>query len=89
MKHRFKSIEGAVRRIREMDKIIARDEEICQRYANDRRLLARLCADGPCFNNPLEVFAAKRRRDEILREDGLKPDGTSIYSLVKPEGATP
>lgn len=34
----------------------------------DRRALAKLAADTPQFFNPLDVFATKQLRDEVLRE---------------------
>jgi hypothetical protein len=85
-KHRYKSIEGAVRRIRELEKIIAHLEQIAQAMkdrertlAHTRRLMAMLAAEGPAFDNPLIIMEAKMLRDEILREEcKLAPDGNPL-----------
>jgi hypothetical protein len=48
-------------------------------------VLARLAADGPCFDSPVMVMAAKHIRDWILKEQcGLNPDGTK-YEPSTPE----
>jgi hypothetical protein len=85
VKHRFKSIEGAVRRIRQLEKqqriatgiLTGRNLEIKQ-LDSDRKLMARLAADGPCFFNPLEAMAAKQRRNLLLAAQWLNPDGSPV-----------
>ena len=66
LKHRFKSLDGAVRQLRHTER--TRDWYI--RYAINAearlKLMARLASDVPQFSNPLEVIAAKKIRDEIL-----------------------
>jgi hypothetical protein len=81
-KHRFKSIEGAVRRIRQLEKIIEQYRDISgdlsadnQIFDQDRKLMARLAADGPCFDNPLIIYEAKCLRDRLLAMQRLTPDG--------------
>lgn len=77
MKNKFKSIDGAVRRIRELEKIVESYEGIATRFKNDRNLMAKLAADGPTFYDSFAAMAAKIRRDEILKEMGLAPDGNT------------
>lgn len=84
MKHKFKSIDGAVRRIRELEKIVASYGAIVSRLNNERQLLAKLAARGPCFYNPLEAMVAEKLRDDILRRVQLNPDGTSIEKTTAP-----
>ncbi|HYF35134.1 MAG TPA: hypothetical protein VD994_07605 [Prosthecobacter sp.] len=77
-KPRFKSIESAVKRLEQYK---AAFKDACQRAKDamaDAKLMARLAADGPCFDNPLEAMAAKNRRDELLAIQGLRPDGKHI-----------
>lgn len=83
MKHRFKTIEGAVRRVRQLEKIVdlyvrADAALLCERKATAKKLemLARLSADGPAFMNPLTVYEAKSIRNEILAKHGMNPDGS-------------
>lgn len=76
MKHRYKSIDGAVRRIRQLEEIVADYRDITDRYAADRNTLAKLAAKGPAFFNPLEAMAAEEVRDRILASMGMNPDGT-------------
>jgi len=45
----------------------------------ERRLLAKLAADGPAFYHPPTIHAAKQLRNQILRDEcKLNPDGTPI-----------
>src|SRR5690606_28275785 len=64
--YKAKSLKGAERRVREQQKVIERLMLLGERYARDRRLLAKLAADTPQFDNPLAIFEAKKIRDEIL-----------------------
>lgn len=66
MKHKFKSIDGAVRRIRELQRAIQDRDELLNRWSRERQLLAKLAADEPHFFNPLDVAQAKKIRDAIL-----------------------
>ncbi len=76
MKHRYKSIDGAVRRIRNLEKMIARYEGYCLRYEAELKAVSMMAADGPAFDNSLVAMGAKEIRDRVLREKcGLQPDG--------------
>lgn len=81
--HKFKSLDGAVRRVRELERQVANDrrvyEDIISRRSNEIVALAKLAATGPAFFNPLEAFAAEAIRDRILRTCcKLKPDGSPL-----------
>lgn len=76
MKHNFKSIDGAVRKIRTLEKAIVQYQRICDRLEFEKRQLAKLAATGPVFFNPLDAIAAEKLRDETLARIGLNPDGT-------------
>jgi hypothetical protein len=65
-KHRFKNVNNAARRVRELEKRIEEYEEICTRLELQKLLLARLAATTPQFSNPLAAMAAEQLRDEIL-----------------------
>ena len=78
MRHKFKSVEGAVRRIRQLEKIVVDCSGLLKRFDDERKSLAMLAADGPCFFNPLVAMEAKQLRDELLRQMKLNPDGTFI-----------
>jgi hypothetical protein len=67
MKHRFKSVDGAVRRIRQLEKAIKERDALLERWSHERTILAKLSAKTPQFYNPLEVVYAEQLRDEILR----------------------
>lgn len=67
MKHKFKSLNGALRRIRELRRHINERDELLDSWSRERKLLAKLAADTPQFYNPLQVAEAKRIRDEILK----------------------
>ncbi len=73
-----KSLEGAARRVRELQNIIEQYERHGQERRREVILLAKLAAKGPAFTNPLEAFAAEHIRDQWLRIVGLNPDGTPI-----------
>ncbi len=78
MSRRFKTIEGAVRRIRQLEKQKEVLDTLLEEYARDRKQLAMLAAKGPCFFNPLVAMEAQTLRDEILKDMGMNPDGTFI-----------
>ncbi len=54
--------------VRNLRKQIAVRDELLERYAMERKILARLAARTPQFFNPLVVFEAEQIRDRILRE---------------------
>ncbi len=83
MPYTAKSLAGAQRRVRELerawknttiflDKIAGENKELQEHIVE----LAKLAAEGPCFDNPLIVYEVKKYRDQILRAVGLNPDGT-------------
>lgn len=74
--YQAKSLSGAQAEVRRLRKQLIEAHDLLDRYHDQRRTLARLAADGPAFFNPLQVAAAKRLRDKILRWDGMNPDGS-------------
>jgi hypothetical protein len=66
VKHRFTSLDSAVRQIRRLEKLIAWYELRMRQMDNQIHLLAKLASRTPEFHNPLEVMAAEKLRDEIL-----------------------
>lgn len=68
MKHKYKSIDGAVRRIVQLKRTVAVYEKLCSQYNHERKLMARLASERPEFSNPLVVWDAKKIRDEILED---------------------
>lgn len=89
-----KSIAGAQRRVRELEKHIVNLDSIIgywidreKNCANLCKILARLAARGPAFFNPLEAMAAENVRDGILREMGMNPDGTFIETAESQRSA--
>lgn len=74
-----KSLSGAQARVRQLTRIVAEYDRLAGEFKRDRDLMAKLAADGPCFNNPLEAIAGKQVRDRILREVfNLAPDGKPL-----------
>ena len=73
--YKAKSLAGAEMRVRELQRQLREANEILERWAMERKLLAKLAAKGPCFDNPLIVFDAEKIRDGILKNCGLAPDG--------------
>ena len=47
-----------------------------ERLTSEGIALAKYCADGPAFFNPLEAISVEKLRDMILDSVGLNPDGT-------------
>lgn len=47
VKHRYRSIDGAVRRVRQCEKLIAYLHQLTDRLNRERILLARLAAETP------------------------------------------
>lgn len=85
-KYKPRTIQGARNRVlalmKEADDAYALVRELRQenfKLIEQCKILAMLCADGPSFDNPLHIAAAKTLRDEILRREcKLNPDGTRI-----------
>lgn len=71
-----KSLPSAQRLARYLRKQLDEAHERIARFHQDRLLLAKLAAKGPCFHNPLEAMAAETVRDEILLKHlRLLPNG--------------
>lgn len=66
MTYKAKTITGAERRVRELQRDLRRVRKLLAEYASERRALARLAAETPQFSNPLDVWEAKAIRDRIL-----------------------
>ncbi len=77
-KTRFRSIESAERRIRQLQRRIQDYEAICARKTDELHLLAKLAATGPAFFNPLEAAAAEKIRDALLHRMRMNSDGTFL-----------
>lgn len=67
MKAKFKSIKGAVRRVRQLEKQIKQRDELLARLDLERKLMAMLAAETPQFFNPIVEMEAKRIRSSILQ----------------------
>jgi hypothetical protein len=65
-KHRFKSIDGAVRAVRRRDRLLHQYRSLANELSLERKLMARLADDTPQFSNPVEIWEAKKLRDKIL-----------------------
>lgn len=76
MAYKPKSLSGATRRVRELERQIAARDQLLDRWKLERRQLAKLAATGPAFSNPLEAMEAEKLRDGILTSLGMRPDGT-------------
>lgn len=60
------TLSGAQAEVRAVRKTLERVQNLLERYAEKRNLLARLAAKTPQFSNPLHAWEAERIRDEIL-----------------------
>lgn len=67
MSYKAKTLSGAQRRVRDLEKLVEKHKELLTRFDAERKLMARLAADTPQFSNPLMVYEAKKTRDEILK----------------------
>jgi len=74
--YKARSLKGAERRVRELLKIQAEYERYVGRMSQEIKLLARLAAKGPAFDNPLIVAAAEKIRDRELALMNMNPDGS-------------
>ena len=63
-----KSIAGAQRRVRELQKQVDERNALLDQWARERQMLAMLAAETPQFYNPLVAMEAKEMRDCILAE---------------------
>lgn len=78
--YKGRSLPAAIRRVREMQRLVDQYIALTGRWFEERKTLAKLAAKGPCFYDPLEAMAAEMLRDDILRKDCrlTPPDGTPI-----------
>jgi hypothetical protein len=84
--YQAKTLSGAQAYVRSLQKQVDHIIKLFEECHSDRLLMARIAADGPAFNNPLEAMAAKLRRDELLREwCKLNPDGSPLSAASPPE----
>lgn len=60
------SLKNAERMVRNLRAQVAAREELLNRFDRERRLMAKLAADTPQFDNPLHIAEAKRLRDFLL-----------------------
>lgn len=65
--YKAKSLRGAESRVRQLQKQIAVRDELLIRFDYERKMLAKLAAETPQFDNPLVVLEAKQIRDHVLR----------------------
>lgn len=77
--YRARTLAGASRRVRRLEDQVRRLRAELGQLLHERRILAKACADGPAFDNPLWAIQAYNLRDRILRtECHLKHDGTPL-----------
>lgn len=79
MPYQAKTLSGATRRVRQLERIVQEYEMILGRMQTEQKLLAKLAATGPAFHNPLHIAEAVTVRDRVLKEScRLNPDGSPI-----------
>lgn len=66
MTYKAKTISGAQARVRLLERRLFDSNLLLERYAYERRLLARLAAKTAQFSNPLDAWEAETVRDRIL-----------------------
>jgi hypothetical protein len=64
--YKAKSLNGAQRRVRQLEKQILQWRDLAEQYHYERCQLAKLASDTPQFFNPFHVTEAKQIRDRIL-----------------------
>ena len=74
--YKAKTITGAQARVRLLERQLAECHELLREFDVERKALAKLAANGPAFNSPLEAIHAEQVRDRILRRMNLNPDGS-------------
>lgn len=88
--YKAKSLRAAEREVRRLRKHREDDAEIIRQYrlalqnvCAERRILAKLAAKGPCFDNPLAAMEAETLRDRVLRSEcRLTPEGKHIQETA-------
>lgn len=83
--YKAKSLAGAQRKVRQLQRdnqqlsnAVKEFAQLFGRAEHEKRMLARLAAKGPAFDNPLIAWEAEALRDRILAGLGLKPDGSPL-----------
>lgn len=66
MTYKAKTITGAERRVRQLERNLKEAHRVLDRVISERNVLARLAAETPQFSNPLDVREAKAIRNRIL-----------------------
>lgn len=51
--YQAKSLSGAQAEVRRLRRLLKQRQDLLDRYHDDRRVLARLAAEGPAFFNPM------------------------------------
>ena len=75
---RFKTHAMAEQRLNQVEKKLEQERDRVERHRQNMLLLAKLAADGPCFDNPLNAMEAKALRNDLLYQAGLRPDGSAV-----------
>lgn len=88
MKHKFKSIDGAVRRIRELEGQVRERDYVLTLWLHERIALAKLAAYTPQFDNTLDIVEAIRIRDAIMAQIGLTVPGSGVGNAANECGDT-
>ncbi len=64
--YKAKSLKGAQTKVRALQKLVAKQNELLNQFDHERRQLALLAAEKPMFFNPLDVFKARKIRDRVI-----------------------
>jgi hypothetical protein len=70
-----RSLKGAEVYVRNLRFQLSEMERYDRWKSHALNMLAKLAAEGPSFSNPLDVYEAKKIRDQILDSLGLTPEG--------------
>jgi len=80
--YKAKTLSGAQAEVRSLRRHLESCHKLVDKFAGENKELraqlvemAKLAADGACFDNPILVARVTKLRDEILRSIGLAPDG--------------
>lgn len=84
-KYKAKSMAGAQRRVRELEKQVAAWREVAEKFHEERTLLAKLSAETPQFFNPLDVMEAKKIRDSILKPLNVVREPSRTHDVKQPK----
>jgi len=80
--YKAKSLAGAQRRVRELQKQLQERDRYAVIYRSQALLMAKLAAKGPVFYSPLEAMEAETLRDKLLAQQGINPDGSPIAKVT-------